>query len=347
MPVAPGVLLRSASSRDHDTGPGHPERVARVVAVEEALEARGWFGMDVRESPRASDALLELVHPAAHVEAIRSLAAGGGGWIDADTVCSAASFEAAARAAGGTAALVDELLGTSDVRLGCSVHRPPGHHAEVHRAMGFCLFSTIAIAARHALREHGLSRVLVLDWDVHHGNGTQDVFWADPEVLFVSLHQVPLYPGTGAAAELGLGDARGTTINLPVPPGTGDAGYASLVEHVAVPLAQAWGPELVLVSAGFDAHADDPLASCAVTDGGFATMASSLRRLADALDAPLGIVLEGGYDLGALSRGMTSTMEAVLADEVPAAPDAAALPVDGLAAAARERLAPLHPALAS
>jgi acetoin utilization deacetylase AcuC-like enzyme len=342
--VAPGVLYRSAASREHDTGAGHPERVERIVAVEDALEARGWLGMEVRESPEATREQIAAVHPTTYVNGIDELCAAGGGWIDADTVVSPTSWTAALSAAGGCVALVDELLGPSDVRLGSSVHRPPGHHAEVGRAMGFCLFNNIAVAARHARDAYAIERILILDWDVHHGNGTQDVFRSDPSVLFCSIHQMPLYPGTGRSSELGEGDGRGLTVNLPVPPGSGDEVFLSLVEHVVVPAAHAYAPGLVLVSAGFDAHVDDPLAMCRVTDAGYGAMGAAVRRLADDLDVPLGIVLEGGYDLGALSRGMVATMEAVLADDVP--PADPSLAVHELAAAARERLAPLHPALA-
>jgi acetoin utilization deacetylase AcuC-like enzyme len=194
--------------------------------------------------------------------------------------------------------------------------------------MGFCLFNNIAVAARRARDAHGVRRVLILDWDVHHGNGTQDVFYATDEVLFCSIHEWPLYPGTGAAGETGTGAGAGYTVNLPVPAGSGDAVFGSLVQHVVVPLARRYAPELVLVSAGFDAHADDPLAGCVVTDAGYATMAASVRALADDLAVPVGVVLEGGYALGALARGVTTTLE-VLAGEGPVA--APQLPVHELA----------------
>ena len=258
----------------------------------------------------------------------------GGGAIDADTVCVEASYEAALRAAGGTCAMVDALLGGRAV-VGAAVHRPPGHHAEAARAMGFCLFNNVAVAARHALAAHAAERVLILDWDVHHGNGTNDIFHGTDEVLFISIHQSPLYPGTGPAADAGSGRGAGFTVNLPVPDGSGDAAFRSLVDHVAVPLVREFAPRLVLISAGFDAHADDPLAGCTVTDDGYAAMAASMRAAAEAVGAPLGVVLEGGYDLGALSRGMSATLGAITAG-VPAVP---AEVVHPLAAAARERLA--------
>ncbi|MCD6725672.1 MAG: histone deacetylase [Solirubrobacteraceae bacterium] len=252
------------------------------------------------------------MHSAAHVARVEALCRSGGGALDPDTIVSAHSCEAARRAAGGAAALVDALLGGTPV--GAALHRPPGHHADATHAMGFCLFNSIAVAARHAIDAHGLERVLVLDWDVHHGNGTNDIFHEDPRVLFASIHQSPLYPGTGRADDSGSGAGAGFTVNLPVPAGSGDALFTALVDHVIVPAALAYEPQLVLVSAGFDAHADDPLGGCAVTERGFAAMAASTRRLAAGLGAPLGIVLEGGYDLGALTRSLIAVLETVARD---------------------------------
>jgi acetoin utilization deacetylase AcuC-like enzyme len=177
--------------------------------------------------------------------------------------------------------------------------------------MGFCLFNNVAVAARHALDSLGLERVFVLDWDVHHGNGTNDIFHASREVLFASIHQMPLYPGTGPLRDAGEGPGEGYTINLPVPPGSGDDVWLSLVEHVVAPAARAFRPQLVLVSAGFDAHRDDPLAQCELTAESFAAMARHARRLADALGAPVGAVLEGGYDLHALATSVAATLEAL------------------------------------
>jgi acetoin utilization deacetylase AcuC-like enzyme len=335
------VLMRHPSSLEHDTG-AHPESARRIVAVERALSERDWLGWDVRLSPRAPREAIARVHSAAHVDRIESLAARGGGMIDMDTTVSAGSFVAALHAAGGAIALVDALLEGS-ARVGASLHRPPGHHATAGRAMGFCLFNNVAIAAAHALSS-GAARVLILDWDVHHGNGTNDIFAARDDVLFCSIHQWPLYPGTGRDSDVGSGEGEGYTVNLPVPGGSGDATFASLVEHVVRPLARAFEPDLVLVSAGYDAHVDDPLAGCVVTDAGYRAMSASVRALADELGVPLGIVLEGGYDLGALARSLVVTLEAVGSLEAPAAP---ALPMHPLALRARERLAGGHwPALA-
>ena len=266
-----------------------------------------WFGAEVLEAPRVDRDLLESVHPEPYVTALEEMCARGGGFIDADRAAVPATFEAAVRAAGGAVALVDALLDGS-AQVGVSALRPPGHHAEPSRPMGFCFFGNVALAARRAIADHGLSRVLILDWDVHHGNGTEAIFAADPTVLFVSIHEWPLYPGTGPASYVGEGAGEGWTVNLPVPHGSGDAVYRSLVADVVVPLVASWEPELVLVSAGFDAHHADPLASCTVTEAGFAGMAASVRAAADGVGAPVGLVLEGGYDLGALAGSMAALM---------------------------------------
>jgi acetoin utilization deacetylase AcuC-like enzyme len=307
MSAAPPVLLHHVSSLDHDTGP-HPEQPARIVAIERELSARGYLGYERVASPVVERSVLEAVHPARHVELIERLAARGGARIDADTIVSAGSFVAALHACGGAVALVDRLLSAS-APTGFSIHRPPGHHAEAAQAMGFCLFNSVAVAARHALDAHGLQRVMIVDWDVHHGNGTNDIFHAEPRVLFCSIHQSPLYPGTGPASDVGSGDGRGFTVNLPVAPGSGDIEFRSLIDHVVVPLARSYAPQLLLISAGFDAHADDPLAECRVTDGGYGEMARSLRAVAVELGVPVGAVLEGGYALSALARSVAVTME--------------------------------------
>ena len=334
------VLFHHPSSLEHDTG-GHPEQPARITAIEQALAERDWLGWERRASPAATDEQLGRVHPESYVRSIERFCDAGGGMLDLDTVASPRSFVAAQHAAGGAVALVDELLGGAGARVGASIHRPPGHHAEAARAMGFCLFNNVAVAAQHARSAHGVERVLILDWDVHHGNGTNDIFHEDPSVVFVSIHEWPLYPGTGGASDIGSGAGEGATINLPVPGGSGDAVFASLVAHVVAPVARAFRPELLLVSAGFDAHAEDPLAGCAVTDEGYAAMAATMRALADELGVPLGIVLEGGYALGALARSFAGTLEAVADGAV--APDVAEHP---LATDARARVARHWPSLA-
>jgi acetoin utilization deacetylase AcuC-like enzyme len=309
------ILLRHESSREHDTG-AHPERIARIVAIERALHERGWLGWDVRDSPAVERDALLAVHPAGYVERIEAVCAAGGGALDVDTIVSEGSYRAGMHAAGGAMAVVDALLGgEAPPKCAASVHRPPGHHALATRAMGFCLFNNAAIAARRALDRWGAGRVLVFDWDVHHGNGTNDIFHSDPEVLYVSIHESPLYPGTGPASDTGSGPGEGYTVNLPVPAGSGDAAWCSLVEHVVVPLGLEYQPGIVLLSAGFDGHVRDPLAACTVTRAGFARMAGAVRGLADELGVPLGVLLEGGYDLEALTESLIATLEVVGAEE--------------------------------
>jgi acetoin utilization deacetylase AcuC-like enzyme len=329
------VFLSHPSSLEHDTG-GHPERAARITAIEQELAARDWVGYERIASLPVDRRVLAAVHPEGYIEAIEAASAGGRGQLDPDTVVSEGSFLAALHAAGGAVQLVDLLLGGS-VPTGFSCHRPPGHHALAERAMGFCLFNNVAVAARHAVADWGLERVLIFDWDVHHGNGTNDIFHSSSSVLYVSIHQSPLYPGTGAASDVGSGEGEGYTVNLPVPPGADDALYESLVQHVVVPLARSYQPQLVLISAGFDAHRDDPLANCAVSEAGFASMAASVRGVCEDMDVPLGAVLEGGYELEPLARSVAVTMIVLGAPPRPRAPEVAVAPV---AQEAVSRLAP-------
>ncbi|HEV2812787.1 MAG TPA: histone deacetylase [Solirubrobacteraceae bacterium] len=335
--MPPAVLLSHPSSLEHDTGQ-HPERAARLVAFEREYAERS-LSLSRVESPAADRSLLHAVHPSAYVDSIERFVSAGGGPLDVDTVCSPGSWDAAVFGAGGACAVVDLLLG-GEASFAASVHRPPGHHAEAARAMGFCLFNHVAVAAQHALDAFGVERVLILDWDVHHGNGTNDIFHASDEVLFVSIHESPLYPGTGPASDVGSGAGSGYTVNLPVPAGSGDETFVSLVAHVVAPLARAYRPGLILVSAGFDAHADDPLADCLVTDRGYAAMAGWVRAVAGELGVPVGVVLEGGYDLGALSRSLCDVLEAFASPVPPAPPE---VPVHPEAERAQARLAERWP----
>ncbi len=247
------------------------------------------------------------MHPASHIDAVRAMSERGVSF-DLDTPTSPGSWEAALHSAGAGCALVDALLG-GEAPCGVTALRPPGHHAESAMAMGFCLFNNVAVAARQALAG-GAERVWILDWDVHHGNGTNAIFHASPEVLFASLHQWPFYPGTGQLEDSGEGDGQGFSLNLPLPDGSGEELWLSLVEHVAVPAAREFAPDLILVSAGFDAHRDDPVGGCLLDTASFAEMARHVRALADELEVPLGAVLEGGYDLDALAQSLAATMEA-------------------------------------
>jgi acetoin utilization deacetylase AcuC-like enzyme len=305
-----GLYLHHPSSLEHDTGE-HPERAERIRAIERQLEGREWLGLERMPAPAVEREALEAVHPAAYVDRIEEVSARGGRMLDMDTVASAGSFEAALHAAGGAVSAVSALMAQGAEVAFCGL-RPPGHHAEAARAMGFCLFNNVAVAARHALDRLDAARVLVLDWDVHHGNGTNDIFYDTDQLLYVSIHQSPLYPGTGALTENGTGPGEGYTVNLPVPPGAGHVDWLGLVQDVVAPVARAYVPDLLLVSAGFDAHRDDPLANCMLTEESYAAMAASMRGLSRELGAPLGFVLEGGYDLAALARSVVATLEAAL-----------------------------------
>jgi acetoin utilization deacetylase AcuC-like enzyme len=309
-----GIYLRHPSSFRHDTG-GHPENARRLTAIEEAMSERDWLGLELVEAPAATREQLERVHTAAHVDAIEAFSAKGGGMIDVDTIASEGSWEAALHAAGGAVYAADRLLDEGGFAF-CGL-RPPGHHAERDRAMGFCLFNNVAVAAAHALAERGAERVLILDWDVHHGNGTEAIFYGSSEVLYSSIHQSPLYPGTGAATDIGSGAGEGHTVNLPVPPGSGPDEFLALVQHVVTPIAREWRPGLLCISAGYDAHRDDPLANCEVDDAGYWDMAATMRELAGELGVPLLICLEGGYSLAALARSVVATLDAVSGEGDP------------------------------
>jgi acetoin utilization deacetylase AcuC-like enzyme len=313
--VALTLYVAHPSSFEHDTGP-HPENASRLRAIEAAIGAAEGLDVERAEAPAATREQLERVHSAAHVEAIEALCARGGGSIDLDTVTSPGSYEAGLHAAGGAAWAARELLGNGARSAFCGL-RPPGHHAETERAMGFCLFNNVAVAATEAL-EVGAERVLVLDWDVHHGNGTEEIFAADPRVLYVSIHEWPLYPGTGRAEYEGTGAGQGYTINLPVPPGSGRDRFCGLVEHLVAPVARAFAPDLVAISAGYDAHRDDPLASCLLDEEAYADMAASVRDVAGELDVPVLVCLEGGYALDALAASVVATIEALGSDRSPA-----------------------------
>ena len=287
----PGLILRHDSSRNHDTG-AHPERIARIVAVEDALAAADWLGFDVADSPDVPDAALHAVHPEAYSAALEAICASGGGALDADTFVSAGSYEAARHAAGGAVALVDALLGGA-APFGASLHRPPGHHAEHARAMGFCLFNSVAVGARHALQRHDAGRVLILDWDVHHGNGTNDIFHADPGVLFISIHESPLYPGTGPASDAGSGAGEGLTVNIPVPRDRGMRSTARSSTTSSSP--RRWpGSRRWSCLGGLRRPRRRPAAGCAVTTARF--RAHGREHAAPwraSWGVPLGVVLEG------------------------------------------------------
>jgi acetoin utilization deacetylase AcuC-like enzyme len=308
-------FFRHPASLEHDTGYGHPERADRIRAIEAELGSRDWLGWEPLEAPAATEEQLLRVHPREYVEQVRAFSEHARPF-DLDTPTSPGSYEAALRAAGAACALVEALLSGGE-RTGFCGLRPPGHHAESATAMGFCLFANMAIAARHALDRLGAERILVLDWDVHHGNGTNTLFHDSRELLFVSIHQFPFWPGTGPLDDVGEGDGEGYSINLPVPAGTGEAAFLSLLEHVVVPAARQYRPDLILISAGYDAHRDDPLGGLALETSSYGAMSRRMRALGEELGAPVGALLEGGYDLRALATSVAATMAALADGEAP------------------------------
>jgi len=318
-----GLYLAHPSSMDHDTG-SHPEHARRLRAIEAALDRAGWPGLRRVEAPAATDEQLRRVHTEEHIRSIERISARGGRMIDVDTIVSRGSFEAARHAAGGAVLAAERLLAGEDSFAFCGL-RPPGHHAEASRAMGFCLFNNLAVAAAHALA-HGLAeRVLVLDWDVHHGNGTEAIFAGSDRVLYASIHQWPLYPGTGPAGYTGEGAGLGYTVNLPVPPDSGSEEFLSLVQPVVAPIAHAFEPGLVAISAGYDAHRDDPLAECRVDTEAYGDMAATMRDVTAEVGAPVLVCLEGGYDPESLAASVLATVEALGTESEPrrASPDPA------------------------
>ncbi|MEM1066119.1 MAG: histone deacetylase family protein [Pseudomonadota bacterium] len=300
-----GTLLFDHPGFDgHVTPPGHPERVDRLVAVREALSAPEFTGLIRREAPECTDVDLTRAHPQAYVDRLAA-ALPVEGWVslDADTHLAPGSLEAARRAVGGNLAAVDAVMAgeAANAFVAC---RPPGHHAERGTAMGFCLFGSVSIAAKHALAVHGMARVAVVDFDVHHGNGTQDLLWDEPGTLFISSHQMPLYPGSGAPHETGAHD---NVMNVPLAPMTGGAEMRRAYSDEILPALDDFAPELVLISAGFDAHLEDPLANLNWTAADFAWVTAAICDVAEAhAGGRVVSTLEGGYDLAALGASVAA-----------------------------------------
>ncbi|PYV93540.1 MAG: histone deacetylase [Acidobacteria bacterium] len=288
---------------EHDTGPYHPECKERLISIGEALQSCPYSDRLFRLKPRpARESELNLIHPFSHIRNIQRTAGQSFTQLDSDTVASARSYEVASNAVGSILEMIDALF-SGQIQNGFAFVRPPGHHAEPERAMGFCLFSNIAIGAAYALKKFKLSRVLVIDFDVHHGNGTQSAFYNQKEVLYLSTHQFPLYPGTGDFPELGSGGGKGFTVNFPLPAGCEDDTYNLIFEKMVTPIGEAYRPELVLVSAGFDAYTQDPLAGMDVTPKGFSGIARAILDLADKVcEGRVVLALEGGYHLAGLQR---------------------------------------------
>lgn len=285
----------------HDSGPDHPERPARLTSILERLDASGVLSQLKSIRPEAAPlSWIERIHSTEHVARIRELSATGRLVpIAGDTSVSSATYEAATIASGGVLQAIDEVMSERCANAFCA-HRPPGHHAETATAMGFCYFNHVAIGARYAQVKYEIERVAIIDWDVHHGNGTQHAFYDDPSVFFFSIHQFPLYPGTGARDERGAGRGVGSTLNSPVSAGVGDEEYTRIFRDELRPALEAFQPELILVSAGFDAHRDDPLGGVNLSEEGYGSLTSAVMTLAsDHCRGRLVSVLEGGYDLEA------------------------------------------------
>jgi acetoin utilization deacetylase AcuC-like enzyme len=304
------LFLCHPAALDHQTPLGHPERPDRIRAVEHALEKERFAALVRESAPVAEIATVARVHPQAYIDKIRSMAPREGMVrVDEDTTMSPGTVEAALRGAGAAVQAVDEVM-TGKVWNAFSAMRPPGHHAERTRAMGFCFFNNVAIAARRARERHGAERVAIFDWDVHHGNGTQDIFWDDPTVLYCSTHEMPLYPGTGAASERG---AHGTIVNAPLSAGEGSEAFREAVETAILPRIDGFHPDLILISAGFDAHWRDPLASLNLTEADFGWATRKLMDLADRHCAGRIVsVLEGGYDLEGLAKSAAAHVDALM-----------------------------------
>jgi acetoin utilization deacetylase AcuC-like enzyme len=304
------LLITHPACLDHLTPRGHPERPDRLRAIEHALEAEKFQSLARAEAPRASLEVIGLCHPIEYVTQIRDATPEHGlVRIDADTSMSPGSFEAAVRAVGGAIHAVDEVL-TKRAANAFVATRPPGHHAEKARPMGFCFFDNAAIAARYAQRQHGITRAAIVDFDVHHGNGSQDIFWADKTVMYCSTHQMPLYPGTGAIIESG---EYNTIVNAPLNPGDGGEAFRAAFENRILPRLCEFQPELIIISAGFDAHMRDPLANLNLVEADFAWATQKLMDVADQYAGGRVVsVLEGGYDLEALADSSAAHVTALM-----------------------------------
>lgn len=304
------LYLSHPAGLQHEMPLGHPERADRLRAIERALEQEKFALLAREQAPQATLESIFRAHPESHVRAIEeAVPLKGLVEVDEDTTISAGTWEAALRGVGGATRAVDEVLGGHATNAFCAM-RPPGHHAERTRAMGFCFFNNAAIAARHAQAVHGIGRVAIVDWDVHHGNGTQDIFWNDPSVMYCSTHEMPLFPGTGAMSERGEHDS---IVNVPLAPGTNGRTYREAFDIALLPRIEDFKPELIIISAGFDAHWRDPLASINLTELDFSWATKRLMDVAAThCNSRIVSLLEGGYDLDGLSRSVEAHVEALM-----------------------------------
>ena len=303
-----GIVLDSRY-QDHDPGHGHPERAERIGTLLSRFESYRRDGLQRLSPRRATHEEVALVHDTSLIGQVAASAGLEAAAFDADTRVSAQSYDTALLATGGLLTILDAVM-EREVDNGFALVRPPGHHAERNRAMGFCLFNSVAVGAQYLRNRFGLSRILIMDWDLHHGNGTQHSFYDDPGVLYVSTHQYPYYPGTGAAEEVGHGSGEGFTLNLPLTTGLGNAAFQPLFEDVIDPICRQFDPEFVLISAGFDAHVRDPLGGLSVTEEGFRALARILLRIArDHANGRCAAILEGGYDLEGLETSVLHVLD--------------------------------------
>ena len=327
----PSVVIDPAYLK-HLPGDSHPERPERIQVLLDLANAldRQKFKLLVPRAATRAD--IERIHEPDHVRLVESTSTINHYALDGDTITSRDSFAVSVLAVGGFLTLLDSIA-AKESSSGFALVRPPGHHALPNRAMGFCLFNTMAIGAAYLKAQYGAKKILIMDWDVHHGNGTQEAFYEDPSVLFISTHQYPYYPGTGAANEVGAGAGEGYTINIPLPAGCADREYMEVFQHVVVPVAEKFQPEWILVSAGFDPHRRDPLGGMNVTEDGFGGMANALLSVANSFSqARIALLLEGGYDLAGLRNSVTAVLDAI---EEEKSPQNSSLPVS------ESRIAPL------
>jgi acetoin utilization deacetylase AcuC-like enzyme len=308
-------IVRDNRYLEHDTGPYHVETPERLVHIYQALDELDIPLAEITPRAATREEIL-AVHDPEYVDRIAATAGKEARHLDPDTVTSPQTYEVALLAAGGLLAAIDAVV--DDLGNAFALVRPPGHHAERNRAMGFCIFNNIAIGAQYARSHHRLERVLICDWDLHHGNGTQKTFYADPGVLYFSTHQYPYYPGTGHYTEIGEGAGKGYTVNCPLSPGYGDADYANILRHILSPIALAYRPQLILVSAGFDIYAHDPLGGMAVTEAGFARLTDIIMDVADSVcEGRLVITLEGGYHLEGQARSVEEVVRRMAGEGIP------------------------------
>jgi len=318
--MEPTGIVKDPVYLRHDMGRYHPESPKRLEAIYSMLEKSG-SGLNLEEIPARKADTEEITgnHSQRYVEAIAATAGQPSTFLDPDTSTSADSWDAACMAVGGLLNLVDAVV-EGKVRNGFGLVRPPGHHAEWDRAMGFCLFNNVALAARHAMKRHGMERIAIVDWDLHHGNGTQHSFYDDPRVLFISTHQYPHYPGTGSVGETGRGDGEGYTVNVPFGAGAGDKEYLAAFQSIVVPVLRGFKPELIFLSAGFDAHGNDPLGGMGITEDGYEKMLQVLMSLAEEqCSGRLILTLEGGYDLRALMDSVNRVLSCLSSYDAGAA----------------------------